>query len=241
MIRKHIILILTVAIMIVLLLWWFLRDKPADNADLDNQIDQTNEADQTENPTSTESGQTEDEAQPEEEQVNDSDSFIWPLDRAEERITKKSFGTYVTPQNSPVSPERFSGYHTGVDFETFAEEQNIDVAIKIICKGDLRTVATASGYGGYVIQECKYQNQPIIVVYGHVASASVVHKIGSTLEAGQILGRLGNPGPETDEERKHLHLSIHRGPSTNIRGYVSSESSLNEWLNPIEVLREASR
>src|SRR3990172_8522253 len=44
-------------------------------------------------------------------------SFQPPLERASERVTKKPFGIYITPQNSPVQPERFRGYHTAVDIE----------------------------------------------------------------------------------------------------------------------------
>ena len=36
--------------------------------------------------------------------------FQSPLDRAGERVTKKPFGKFVTPQNSPVQPEKFYGY-----------------------------------------------------------------------------------------------------------------------------------
>lgn len=48
----------------------------------------------------------------------------YPLMGPEERITKKPFGVFVTPQNSPVNPERFRGYHTGTDFEVFENELN---------------------------------------------------------------------------------------------------------------------
>lgn len=41
----------------------------------------------------------------------------FPIADFEGRITKKPFGIYITPQNSPVQPERFSGYHTGDDAE----------------------------------------------------------------------------------------------------------------------------
>src|SRR5579871_4518385 len=34
-----------------------------------------------------------------------------------QRVTKKPFGIYVTPTDSPVQPERFTGYHTGADGE----------------------------------------------------------------------------------------------------------------------------
>lgn len=36
-------------------------------------------------------------------------TFQPSLDRAGERVTKKKFGQYITPQNSPVQSERFSG------------------------------------------------------------------------------------------------------------------------------------
>ncbi|MCL5774898.1 MAG: hypothetical protein M1333_01655, partial [Patescibacteria group bacterium] len=52
-----------------------------------------------------------------------------PLDKALERVTKKPFGIKISPQNSPVSPERFSGFHTGVDFETFPDEQDTGVSV----------------------------------------------------------------------------------------------------------------
>src|SRR3989338_10346295 len=47
-----------------------------------------------------------------------------PLDNSSERVTKKPFGKYITPADSPVQPERFSGYHTGADFEVFSNEIN---------------------------------------------------------------------------------------------------------------------
>src|SRR5579863_6635904 len=41
-----------------------------------------------------------------------------PISGGLSRVTKKPFGIYVTPQNSPVQPEKFTGFHTGIDFET---------------------------------------------------------------------------------------------------------------------------
>jgi hypothetical protein len=32
-------------------------------------------------------------------------------------LQKKPFGIYITPENSPVQPENFTGYHTGIDVE----------------------------------------------------------------------------------------------------------------------------
>ncbi len=37
---------------------------------------------------------------------------------------------------------------------------------------------------------------------------------------------------ETDGERKHLHLGIHKGTVVDLRGYVDSELDLKNWINP---------
>src|SRR4051812_39576346 len=60
-----------------------------------------------------------------------------PISNGADRVTKKYFGTYVTPANSPVQPEKFKGYHTGIDFETTPEEQNVEVPILAACDGKL--------------------------------------------------------------------------------------------------------
>ena len=41
-----------------------------------------------------------------------------PISDALSRVTKKTFGLYVSPGHSTIRPERFTCYHTGVDFET---------------------------------------------------------------------------------------------------------------------------
>src|SRR3989344_3309118 len=133
--------------------------------------------------------------------------LVDPIDRAGQRVTKKSFGTYVTPKNSPVAPERFTGFHTGTDFETFA------------------------GYGGYLIQSCSINHQPITVVYGHLNLNSVAKNKGNPLTAGERIGVLGQPPQETGGERKHLHLGIHKGMKIDTRGYVQKESELTAWMD----------
>ena len=40
-------------------------------------------------------------------------TFTNPISNPLERIIKKPFGIKINPANSPVQPERFSGYHTG--------------------------------------------------------------------------------------------------------------------------------
>jgi hypothetical protein len=159
--------------------------------------------------------------------------FQPPLDLASERVTKKPFGIYVSPQNSPVQPERFQGYHTGADFEIFPDELNADVPVSAICTGTIALKEYASGYGGALVQNCMLDTQPITVIYGHLKLASISKSAGQTLDVGETIGILGKAfSSETDGERKHLHLGIHKGSSVNIRGYVASKSDLSNWIDP---------
>lgn len=155
------------------------------------------------------------------------------MDQVEKRVTKKKFGAYITPQNSPVQPEKFSGFHTGVDFETFPDEQNTAVPIKAVCTGQLKLKNYTSGYGGVVVQDCLLDNQPVTVLYGHLQLSSISHKVGDSVKIGETIGVLGQGySSETDGERKHLHLGFHKGTEINLRGYVNSETELSSWLDP---------
>ena len=161
-----------------------------------------------------------------------------PIANALERITKKPFAIYITPQNSPVSPEKFKGYHTGTDFETFADEQNIEVPIFAACDGKLILKKYASGYGGVIVQSCQLDGQNITVLYGHLRLNSVTLKVGDVITGMQQLGVLGDGySAETDGERKHLHLSMHKGTKIVLLGYVQNEKDLSDWLNPTDYLK----
>jgi murein DD-endopeptidase MepM/ murein hydrolase activator NlpD len=156
---------------------------------------------------------------------------------ASERITKKPFGKYVNPNNSPVSPERFTGYHVAVDFETFQDEQDKDIEVYSICDGRLVVKRSVSGYGGVIIQDCKINNQAVTVLYGHLRLSSVAVEVGQTLKSGDLLGVLGTGYTiETDNERKHLHLSIHKGTDPVLTGYIQDPNLLSSWLDPKIVL-----
>lgn len=164
---------------------------------------------------------------------NDLQSVRTPIDRVKERITEKPFGLKVAPGNSPVDPERFSGYHTGVDFEIFDHEQNQDMGVRAFCGGPLREKRTADGYGGVMVQECMLGDQAITVVYGHLDIASVQGKVGEYISPGHEIGLLGSAlSKETDGERKHLHFGIHKGTRIELRGYVARESDLDQWHDP---------
>jgi len=165
-----------------------------------------------------------------------------PLDKVWERIVKKPFGLRVAPDNSPVSPEKFSGYHTGVDFEIFSEEENAEVEVRAICNGELVYKIGVNGYGGVAIQSCELENQKVTVLYGHLDLASIGLSVGQTLTTGQTIGILGQGySSETDGERKHLHLSVHLGNQIILAGYVSKQSQLADWLNPLNYLPVESK
>lgn len=149
-----------------------------------------------------------------------------------DRITKKPFGLYVMPDHSPVSPERFAGFHTGTDFETTAAEVDTEVPVLAFCDGKLLEKKYASGYGGVAVQSCVLGGHAGTVVYGHLNLASIAPVANQELKKGDFIGDLGKGySTETDGERKHLHLGIHKGTSVNIAGYTSS-GNLNQWLDP---------
>ena len=171
------------------------------------------------------------------QQVQNLAQTIDPIAGALARITKKPFGIFITPKTSPVQPERFQGYHTGSDLETTASEQNIDVSVVSLCEGELLEKKIASGYGGVAVQACALDGQSVTVIYGHLRLSSITAKVGEQLKMGDVLGNLGTGfSSETDGERKHLHLAIHKGGSINILGYVGSRSQLSGWLDPAKYL-----
>lgn len=164
---------------------------------------------------------------------NDGHNFKPPMERSEERIAKKPFGIFVSPQNSPVQPERFQGYHTGTDFEIFPEEIDKEIKIKAVCSGKLLVKNYSKGYGGVAVEFCELNGNQITVIYGHLKLESIKLKINDNIKVGDVIGILGsNRSKETDGERKHLHLGFHKGSSIDLRGYVNSKSQLSDWIDP---------
>lgn len=156
-----------------------------------------------------------------------------PLDKSTQRITKKFFGTYITPKNSPVQPEKFTGYHTAVDFEVFASEAKIDVPVVAACTGKVRASQTVSGYGGVLVQDCVVAGQTVTALYGHIRLSSISVKVGANLKAGTKFAVLGTGfTSETSGERKHLHFGLHKGTAIAWKGYVSAKTALVDWLDP---------
>ncbi|ALM09558.1 MAG TPA: hypothetical protein DEB30_02085 [Candidatus Peribacter riflensis] len=163
---------------------------------------------------------------------------IWndPIDRADERVTKKPFSIFITPADSPVQPEKFKGYHTGTDFELNPGETEHDVAVRAACIGRVIYRQWVKGYGGVVIQRCTLNGSPVTVLYGHLSLASVDAKIEQELAAGERIGVLGTGfSTETDGERPHLHFAIHRGADRELEGYVQTKEELDGWVDAATV------
>ncbi len=154
-----------------------------------------------------------------------------PIDEFQTRITKKPFGIYITPKNSPVQPEKFTGYHTGVDVEY--EDVPGDVEVRAVADGQVVFSGTVNGYGRVVVIQHKLRDEDSLALYGHLAPDSLVAK-GQIVTGNEKIGILGNGyTAETSGERKHLHFGIVRGTTINFAGYVNTESQLKEWYNPM--------
>lgn len=161
-----------------------------------------------------------------------------PISDALRRITKKPFGIEVHPETSPVPNDKFDGYHVGVDFEIFDGEENIDVPIYAMCDGRLIYKNFAKGYGGIAVQACVLNEENVTVIYGHLDHASIEATTRTILKRGDTIGFLGKGySTETDGERKHLHLGIHRGSNIDIRGYVKTLSDLGDWIDALPYLQ----
>lgn len=154
----------------------------------------------------------------------------FPIAEFEKRIIKKPFGIYITSQNSPVQPERFSGYHVGVDVEYENSTEEIPVYAIYDCEVVLKR--WVSGYGGTIVLKCDIVNQKFYILYGHLSEESFIKK--DTVKKGEKIAILGEGKTrETDFERKHLHFSIRKN-SLDLRGYVQNNKELKNWYDPID-------
>ena len=161
--------------------------------------------------------------------------MVLPIAEFKERITKKPFAIYITPQNSPVQPERFTGYHTGVDVEY--EDVTTEVPVFAIDDGELVLAKWVSGYGGAMVLKSNIENQELYVFYGHLDPQSLTENI--QVKKGERIAVLGDgQTEETDFERKHLHFAIIKD-KLDLRGYVKTEEELNAWHDPLEFYKKA--
>ncbi len=159
--------------------------------------------------------------------------LVIPIADFEQRITKKTFGQYITPQNSPVKPERFTGYHTGVDVEY--SDTTADIPVYAVKEGVVTYSDWVSGYGGVLILEVQLSGKPHSILYGHLRPTSLPKK-GSSFQQGKEMAVLGTGySHETDGERRHLHFSVLSNNRIDLRGYVQQKNELSGWVNPLDL------
>ena len=209
-------------VLIILILIIIAQSQTEDERDASPTPSQTQSPAETASPT----------AQPSPEETQGT-QFERPVDGFDDRITKKEFGQFVSPEDSPVENERFTGYHTGVDVEY--EDISTDVPVRSIFDGTVIYSSYVSGYGGVVIVAHEIDNEDISSIYGHLNPDAML-PTGTVVAKGQQLGVLGEEGYETDEERRHLHFGIYDGHDVELRGYVDNESELDKWHDPVEFL-----
>ncbi len=160
--------------------------------------------------------------------------LVEPVEGFKERITKKPFGLYITPETSPVSPDKFTGYHTGVDSEF--TDTGKEVPVRAIADGTIVVRTWASGYGGVIAIRHIINGVPLFAVYGHLDPKSFLAADITEVKAGQQIAVLGdNHSDETDGARKHLHFSIYSGEKLDLHGYVQTKEELAPWLNPLDL------
>ena len=107
------------------------------------------------------------------------------------------------------------------------------MTVYAICAGPIIFSSFVEGYGGTLVQACSYEEQPVTVLYGHLDPASLTAKGTTALTAGTPIARLGDGNTsETSFNRKHLHLGIHKGSELVLKGYVQSESEIDNYLDP---------
>ncbi|HEV2413121.1 MAG TPA: M23 family metallopeptidase [Candidatus Saccharimonadales bacterium] len=160
-------------------------------------------------------------------------ALVEPIDQFHQRITKIFFGTYVTPQNSPIQPERFTGYHTGVDVEY--GDVTGTVPVYAIANGIVTYSNWASGYGGVTVIQVTIDGALHLVLYGHLDPSSTL-PVGTQVSQGQQIGILGIAySQQTDGERRHLHFDILASDTLDLRGYVPVASELSGWIDPLSL------
>lgn len=160
-----------------------------------------------------------------------------PVSRAGERVTKKPFGLRVAPGLSPVDPERFTGWHVGLDLELLPGETEDGVAVSAACGGEVLYRNWVKGYGGVLVQRCRAGGEDVTVLYGHVLLTDGAPALGARLEPGQAFAVLGKGFSEqTDGERPHLHFSVHRGRALELRGYAEDTARMAGWMDPAGML-----
>jgi murein DD-endopeptidase MepM/ murein hydrolase activator NlpD len=106
-------------------------------------------------------------------------------------------------------------FHEGIDLFPIFRDRNREATdpIYAVLPGRVayvNTVAGHSSYGRYIIVEHPQVKPPVHTLYAHLRSVAPGLAVGSTVEAGSVLGVMGRSagGYTIPRERAHLHFEI---------------------------------
>ncbi|AKL88326.1 endolysin [Gordonia phage GMA6] len=118
---------------------------------------------------------------------------------------------------------RDGGFHRGLDFE--AKDGTPFYAMQA---GTVLYIGPADGYGQWIVVDSDNAQGAGCVEYGHMWNAFATGlKIGSRVQAGQLLGYVGSNGESTGP---HLHVAVH-----------PYEYNPKVYVNPADWLRNAKK
>ncbi len=165
--------------------------------------------------------------------------LAYPIDKFQQRATANFFGTYypVGGHDHPdlkVCPtaKYYSGYHTGMDLETFSTELNTSVPVFAIADGIVRQAGPVTGYGTLVVIGFSLKGDDYTTYYGHINGSTVTVKAGDAVTQGEKIAELGPACSSANGDvRKHLHFGLHKGAGIDVRGYVPDKTTLDNWVD----------
>ncbi len=131
--------------------------------------------------------------------VNDPNAAIqWPF----------PVGVPISAQFGSVSYlSEFSRPHRGVDLTPGAGAE-----IHAVAGGTVRIATEAGGdYGVTVVIDHNINGELVSTRYGHMQYGSLNVEVGDTVEAGEVVGKVGSTGKSTGA---HLHLEVLLGGTT---------------------------
>ena len=171
-------------------------------------------------------------------------SLVYPIANFKSKVTLNGFGnqplkTITAGEYSDlICPGQTlkAGYHTAADAEIDQDQINADVPVYSIADGVVREAKLASGYGAIIVIQYNIGGNDYTALYGHINIATFKVQTGAEVKRGDQLALLGTQcSPENGNVRKHLHFAIHKGTIIDIRGYVSNQTELGSWIDPLEL------
>lgn len=121
-------------------------------------------------------------------------------------------------------------FHEGIDLSPIARDRRHRALDQIyaVLPGVVRyigSVAGNSGYGRYVVIEHVQQDVPVYTLYGHLTSIASGLQVGQQVQAGTVLGVMGNSagGYSIPLSQSHLHFEIGLRLSDNFQPWYDAQ------------------